>query len=112
MITNLRKIIDRILWILIIVITFFLSFRFILKLFGANPESPIVFLIYGFSSLFLIPFWNIFPTPEIPETNWEFDSIALIALVFYIFFFSTEMLVMWLSAKIMRRMSGKVEEKF
>ena len=40
---------------------FFLFLRLLLKFFGANPETPVVALIYQYSGPFISPFNFIFP---------------------------------------------------
>jgi YGGT family len=43
-------------WRLLNVVEFLIALRIVLKLVGANPDNPIIVLIYGFTSLFLTPF--------------------------------------------------------
>jgi hypothetical protein len=56
-------------------------------LIGANPGSPIVALIYGFTSLFLFPFTGLVGSPSAGNSVLEFSSMfamliyALIAWV-------------------------------
>jgi hypothetical protein len=52
-----------------------------LKLIGANPESPIVSLIYGFTYLFLFPFEGMTATPAAGSMVLELSS--LFAMVIY-----------------------------
>jgi len=65
-----------------------IALRFMLKLIGANPESPIVALIYGFTALFLIPFVGFMNSPTFGRVVLEIYSLfaifiyALIALAF------------------------------
>ena len=65
-----------------------IAIRFMLKLIGANPESPIVALIYGFTALFLIPFVGFLNSPTFGHVVLEIYSLfaifiyALIALAF------------------------------
>ena len=40
-----------------------IALRILLKLIGANPDSPLVALVYGFTSLFLIPFVGLIGSP-------------------------------------------------
>lgn len=65
-----------------------IAIRFILKLIGANPESPIVALIYGFTALFLVPFVGFMNSLTFGRMVVEIYSLfaifiyALIALAF------------------------------
>jgi hypothetical protein len=63
-----------------------LGLRFVLKLFGANPESQFVTWIYNWSAPFVAPFNNIFGTNATSTgtgtvTTGYFDWAALIALI-------------------------------
>lgn len=64
-----------------------IALRIGLKLMGANPESPIAVLIYGFTSLFLIPFEGLTGSPTSGNLVFEVSSLyaigiyALIAVV-------------------------------
>lgn len=51
-------------WLLFGVLEALIALRILLKLIGANPESPIVALIYGFTYLFLFPFEGMTATPS------------------------------------------------
>ena len=55
--------------------------RIILKLIGANPDSPIVALIYGFTYLFLFPFTGLIGSPKTAGMVLEISS--MFALVVY-----------------------------
>lgn len=54
--------------------------RIILKLIGANPDNSTVALIYGFTSLFLIPFSGLIKSPEINGMILETSSIFAIVI--------------------------------
>lgn len=55
--------------------------RIALKLIAANPDSPIVALIYGFTSLFLFPFEGMTQTPAVGGMVLELSS--MFAMVIY-----------------------------
>lgn len=62
-----------------------LAFRLVLKLMGANTASVFVRLIYGFTSIFILPFEGIFRrgfTQGIEATA-VFEPATLVALVVY-----------------------------
>ena len=48
--------VTQLIWLLLGILEALIALRIGLKLIGANPESPIVALIYGFTYLFLFPF--------------------------------------------------------
>lgn len=75
-------------WLLFGILEALIVLRIGLKLIGANPESPIVALIYGFTGLFLIPFVGLIGSPTSGNMVLETSSMfalgiyALIAIVF------------------------------
>jgi hypothetical protein len=58
-----------------------IALRIGLKLIGANPESPIVALIYGFTYLFLFPFEGLVASPVYGNMILELSS--MFAMVIY-----------------------------
>jgi hypothetical protein len=58
-----------------------IALRIGLKLIGANAASPIAVFIYGFTSIFLLPFQGLTGTPEAGGMVLEISSI--IAMVVY-----------------------------
>jgi hypothetical protein len=52
-----------------------IALRIGLKLIGANPESPIVALIYGFTYLFLFPFDGLVASPTMGNMVLELSSM-------------------------------------
>ena len=75
-------------WLLFGILEALIVLRIGLKLIGANPESPIVALIYGFTGLFLLPFVGLIGSPTSGNMVLETSSMfalgiyALIAIVF------------------------------
>lgn len=63
------------------IIAFFLGLRIILRLFSANPATPIVDWVYSISEFFLSPFRGIFPNLGIESG--VLDMVSIIALVGY-----------------------------
>lgn len=74
-------------WLLFGVLEALIALRIGLKLIGANPESPIVALIYGLTFLFLFPFEGLVASPTFGGMVLEVSSMfamliyALIACV-------------------------------
>jgi len=75
-------------WLLFGILEALIILRIGLKLIGANPESPIVAMIYGFTGLFLIPFVGAIGSPTSGGMVLEISSLfalgvyALIAVAF------------------------------
>ena len=73
--------ITQLIWLLLGVLEVLIALRIGLKLIGANPDSPIVALIYGFTYLFLFPFEGMTATPAAGSMVLEISS--LFAMVIY-----------------------------
>jgi hypothetical protein len=65
----------QLIWLLFGILEAMIALSIILKLIGANPESPIVALIYGFTYLFLFPFEGMTATPAAGGMVLELSSI-------------------------------------
>ncbi len=63
----------------------FLALRFVLKLFGANPNSGFVNWVYEMSGALLEPFRGIFPT-KVFENNYVLEFSTLFAMLIYSLF--------------------------
>lgn len=67
----------QVLWYLLGLLEVILGFRFLLRLFGANPHSGFASFIYGISGPFLQPFTNLFrntpveTTPTVATLEWS-----------------------------------------
>ncbi len=68
-------------WLLFGILEVMIALRIGLKLIGANPESPIVALIYGFTYLFLFPFEGLVASPTTGSIVLELSS--LFAMLIY-----------------------------
>jgi hypothetical protein len=55
--------VTQLIWLFLGILEALIALRIGLKLIGANPGSPIVALIYGFTNLFLFPFEGMTATP-------------------------------------------------
>jgi hypothetical protein len=62
-------------WLMFGILEALIALRIGLKLIGANPESPIVVLIYGFTYLFLFPFEGLVTSPSMGSMVLELSSI-------------------------------------
>ena len=67
-------------WLVFGILEAMIALRIGLKLIGANPESPIVALIYGFTYLFLFPFEGMTATPAAGSMVLELSSFFAMAI--------------------------------
>ena len=65
----------QLIWLLFGILEVLIALRIGLKLIGANPGSPIVALIYGFTYLFLFPFEGLVASPAVGNMLLELSSI-------------------------------------
>jgi len=68
-------------WLLFGALEVLIALRMGLLLIGANPNSPIVALIYGFTYLFLFPFTGLIGSPT--AGNMVFEISSIFAMVIY-----------------------------
>jgi hypothetical protein len=68
-------------WLMFGVLEGLIALRIGLKLIGANPESPIVALIYGFTSIFLFPFTAMVGSPA--SGGMELELSSMFAMLIY-----------------------------
>src|SRR5687767_4243288 len=68
-------------WLMFGILEALIALRIGLKLIGANPESPIVALIYGFTYLFLFPFEGLVGSPT--AGNMVLELSSMFAMVIY-----------------------------
>jgi len=73
--------ITQLIWLALGILEAIIALRIGLKLIGANPDSPIVSLIYGFTYIFLFPFEGMTATPAAGSMVLELSS--LFAMVIY-----------------------------
>jgi len=65
----------QLIWLLFGILEALIALRIGLMLIGANPGSPIVALIYGFTSLFLFPFTGLIGSPTAGGMVLELSSM-------------------------------------
>jgi len=71
----------QLIWLFLGILEGLIALRIGLKLIGANPDSPIVAMIYGFTNLFLWPFAGMTATPSAGGMVLELSSFF--AMVIY-----------------------------
>ncbi len=67
--------ITQLIWLLFGILEALIALRIGLMLIGANPGSPIVALIYGFTNLFLFPFNGLIASPTAGSMVLELSSM-------------------------------------
>jgi hypothetical protein len=72
---------SQLIWLLFGVLVATIGLRIGLKLIGANPDSLIVALIYGFTSLFLFPFTGLIGSPS--TGNMVLELSSMFAMLIY-----------------------------
>ncbi|MBN1303424.1 MAG: YggT family protein [Anaerolineales bacterium] len=71
----------QLIWLLLGILEALIALRIVLMLVGANPDSPIVALIYGLTYLFLFPFIGLIGSPTMGSMVLELSS--LFAMLIY-----------------------------
>jgi hypothetical protein len=71
----------QLIWLLFGILEALIALRIGLKLIGANPDSPIVALIYGFTYLFLFPFEGLVGSPA--AGNMVLELSSMFAMLIY-----------------------------
>lgn len=78
---------DRIVWLVAIVLEILIGFRVFLKLIAANPQSGFANFVYTVTAPFLAPFAGLTSTPSANGSVLEISSIiamAVYALLFWL----------------------------
>lgn len=72
-------------WYIVGFVEILLAFRFVLKLFGANPASGFVSFVYSITNILTAPFDNIFGVtrPEAGDVQSVFEPSILVAAIVY-----------------------------
>lgn len=80
-----KSTVANVVWYVLGIIEILLGFRFVLKLFGANPESGFVDFVYVVSGVLTAPFDNIFgvTSAKSGEIQSVFEPSILVALAVY-----------------------------
>ena len=71
----------QLIWLLFGILEVLIALRIGLLLIGANPNSPIVALIYGFTYLFLFPFTGLVGSPA--AGNMVLELSSMFAMLIY-----------------------------
>lgn len=68
-------------WYILGIVEVLLAFRFLLKLFGANPAAGFTSFVYGITQPFAAPFLNVFRVARVQGSVFEWTT--LLAMVVY-----------------------------
>lgn len=71
---------SQLIWLLFSVVEVLIALRIGLKVIGANPDSPIVALIYSVTTLFLVPFVGLIGSPTVGGMVLEISSLFAISV--------------------------------
>ena len=75
-----EAVLSRVILYVFSVIEILIGARFLLRLFGANSEVPVVSFVYDVAAVLMMPFEAIFPTSEVVEGSIiEWSALAAIA---------------------------------
>lgn len=74
--------VTQLIWLLLGILEALIALRIGLKLIGANPDSPIVALIYGFTYLFLFPFEGLVASPT-AGSSMVLELSSMFAMLIY-----------------------------
>lgn len=80
-----RTVAENIIWFIYGTIAILLAFRFVLKLFGANPSNAFVDLIYSITGVLTAPFDSIFGVTKSASGSVSsvFEPSILVAIIVY-----------------------------
>ena len=65
----------QIVWYILGIIEILLAFRFVLKLFGANPLAGFTSFVYSITQVFASPFLNVFGITKLEGSTFEWTTI-------------------------------------
>jgi hypothetical protein len=92
-------------WLLLGILEALLALRVLLKLFAANPNSPIAALIYSLTGIFLVPFSSLTSSPSVSGMVLEISTFFAM-LIYALIGWAVERLV-WI---LLYRPSGSMVE--
>jgi len=72
----------QIVWYLLGVVEVLLAFRFVLRIFGANPEAGFTSFIYGTTYIFAAPFLSVFSVSKVVAGSY-FEWTTLLSMLVY-----------------------------
>lgn len=79
------KLNDYVQWFVMVMETI-LGIRFLLRMFGANPDNPFASFVFALTNILLAPFSNLLISPSI-HSNQAFEITTLVAMIVYFLLF-------------------------
>ena len=76
----IERVIVNVVYFIFTVIIVLLALRFVLLLFGANPDAGFTALIYTLTTPFMAPFFAVFGTTQINGSTFEWSALLAIAV--------------------------------
>lgn len=70
----------QIVWYILGIVEILLAFRFLLKLFAANPTAGFSSFIYGVTYIFAAPFLNVFRITRVEGSIFEWTTLLAMAV--------------------------------
>lgn len=100
----MRNYLDELVNVIVSIVLFVLTLRFVLKLFGARPQAAFVSWIYDTTAPLLQPFMAAFPTPTVRE-GFTLEFTTLFAILVYAFagFLIQELITVISSRKVSKK---------
>ncbi len=65
----------QIVWYIVSILEVLLAFRFVFKLFGANPNAGFSNFVYDLSYVFVAPFLNVFRITQVEGSVFEWTTV-------------------------------------
>lgn len=84
----------QVVWYILGIIEVLLAFRFVLKLFGANPAAGFTSLVYGVTQLFAAPFLNVFRVARVQGSVFEWTTLLAMAVYWLVAWAIVKLFVM------------------
>jgi hypothetical protein len=79
---HVRYRVEKVIFFILWTVNSILLLRILFFLLGANRDAPFIDWLYGFSSIFVIPFVGIFSTPEYGTSVLDLASVVAIFIYF------------------------------
>ncbi len=81
-------------WYILGILEILLAFRFVLKLFAANPEAGFSSFIYGVTYIFTAPFLSVFRISHVAANIFEWTTLLAMFVYWLIAFGIIKLLLM------------------
>lgn len=79
--------VQRVVWFILGILETVLGLRVLLRLIGANPNAGFAQFIYNLTYPFLLPFFNLVPTPTTEGIALEISTLIAMLVYALLFFF-------------------------